>query len=116
MQNEDNQCFKWCVARAINPVKRDAECTTKILRGQAEELNWDSVTFSMPCTDTAIERFEKHNINISVNVFGAETRGKCYIVYTLRISERYERKHEIDLLLIDKEEGRGHFVPTSTTA
>ena len=64
MQNEDNQCFKWCIARALNPVKRDAERTTKILRGQAEELNWDGVTFPMPCTDTAIERFEKHNTNI----------------------------------------------------
>ena len=24
MQNEDNQCFKWCVTRALNPVMRDA--------------------------------------------------------------------------------------------
>ena len=23
MKNEDNECFKWCVARALNPVERD---------------------------------------------------------------------------------------------
>ena len=65
MQNEDNQCFKWCVARALNPVKRGAERITKILRVQADELNWDGITFSYATflcitfpTDTAIEGFE----------------------------------------------------------
>ena len=86
MQNEDNQCFKWCVARALNSVKRDAERITKILRVQAEELNWDGITFPMPCTDTAIGRFEKQNPDISVNVFGADAIGKYYIIYPIRIS------------------------------
>ena len=100
IENKDNQCFKWCIARALNPINRDAEHFTKILRGQAKELNCDSVTFPMPCTDAAIGRFEKQNPTVSIHVFGAEARGNHHIVYPLRISERYERKHEIDLLLI----------------
>ena len=104
MQNEDNQCFKWCVARALNPVKRVAERITKILRVQAKELNWNGITFPMLCTDTAIGRFEKQNTSISVNVFGAVVKGNHYIVYPHRISKAHERKHEIDLLLVSEEE------------
>ena len=29
MKNEDNECFKWCVTRALNPVERDSESYTK---------------------------------------------------------------------------------------
>jgi len=25
MKNTDNQCFKWCIARALNPAKREIE-------------------------------------------------------------------------------------------
>jgi len=36
MKNADNQCFKWCTARALNPAKREIEkknrSITKCLR------------------------------------------------------------------------------------
>jgi len=25
MENTDNQCFKWCIARVLNPAKREIE-------------------------------------------------------------------------------------------
>ena len=31
MKNEDEQCFKWCITRALNPVARDSERITKEL-------------------------------------------------------------------------------------
>ena len=70
LKNEDDQCFKWCIARALNPVKDHPERITKDLRSQAEQLNWDGITFPMPCTDAAIGRFERQNPTISVNVYG----------------------------------------------
>ena len=39
MKNEDDECFKWCVARSLNPVERDSKRVTQKLRKQAEELN-----------------------------------------------------------------------------
>jgi len=42
---EDNQCFKWCIARALNPVERDSGRISKILRKQAESLNFTGITF-----------------------------------------------------------------------
>ena len=40
LKNEDGQCFKWCLARALNPVEKNSERVTKELRKQAEGLNW----------------------------------------------------------------------------
>jgi len=34
----DNQCFKWCVARVLNPVTDHPERITGKLEGQAETL------------------------------------------------------------------------------
>ena len=40
MENEDNQCFKWCIARALNPVERNPKRITKIL----QHTNTKSIT------------------------------------------------------------------------
>ena len=40
IQNNDQECFKHAVTRALNPVKRDGERVTKNLRKQEEKLDW----------------------------------------------------------------------------
>jgi len=40
MKNSDNQCFKWCVERALNPVERDPERIAKMLRKQSKTLTF----------------------------------------------------------------------------
>ena len=67
MKNEDNECFKWCVTRALNPVERDSEIISQKLRKQSEELNWKGISFPMEVKK--IDRFEKNNLFVSVNVF-----------------------------------------------
>ena len=42
MKNEDEQCFKWCVTRAFNPVKEHRERITEELKSQSKTLNWSS--------------------------------------------------------------------------
>src|SRR5271157_1231131 len=43
MKNEDDQCFKWCVSRALNPVDEHPERITKELQIQAEKLIWNDI-------------------------------------------------------------------------
>lgn len=93
MKNDDDQCFKWCVTRALNPVERDSENITKILRKQAETLTWEGIEFPVAVNENVISRFEKNN-DISVNVFGYEKD-----VYPLHISKQQHDKL-VDLLLI----------------
>ena len=97
MKNMDNKCFKWCVARALNPVEKNAERITKILHRQAEKLNWEGLNF--PVELSQITHFEKLN-EISVNVYGYE-KG---IVYPLRASKaEYSQGVHVNLLLISED-------------
>ena len=81
MENNDDQCFKWAVTRALHPVDRDAERISKILRKQSKDYNWDGLEFPVKIKD--INVFETNN-RINVNVFSSDDEtGK---VYTLRIS------------------------------
>ena len=65
MKNKDNQCFKWAVMRALNPVTKsestNPERITKELKKQANELNWDGIEFPTPCTAKQFQTFEKNN-------------------------------------------------------
>ena len=93
MKNNDDQCFKWSVTRALNPVDVHPERITKELKDQSERLDWSGLKFPVKLDQIAI--FEKNNPQISINVFGVEGA-----VYPLRLSKRSEREQTINLLLI----------------
>ena len=80
MKNDDDQCFKWCVVRALNPVEKNSERITKELKDQSERMNWSGLKFPVDLKQIAI--FEKLNPEISINVFGYEET-----IYPLRISK-----------------------------
>src|SRR6218665_1494813 len=66
MKNDDEECFKWCITRALNPVQRDSERITKALRGQSEKLDWSGIEFPVAADANIINKFERNN-DISVN-------------------------------------------------
>ena len=129
LKNRDDECFKWAVTRALNPVEDHPERITGELRQQAEQYNWDGINFPTPLQD--VKKFEKQNKDIifteqkegeetrvyrgiSVNVFGYQTREveinefKEYI-YPRRISEQPGETRYIDLLLISNDKGMQHY-------
>jgi hypothetical protein len=91
-ENKDNECFKWVVARAMNPVEKNPQRITKDLIKQANEFVWKDIEF--PTTLKDIDKFEKHNPTMAINVFGYEKE-----IHPLRISE-LEREKTINMLLI----------------
>ncbi|PFX11357.1 hypothetical protein AWC38_SpisGene24958 [Stylophora pistillata] len=94
MQNKDEECFKWCVTRALYPVQIHPERITKILRKQAEKLVWDGIEF--PVEVKSIDRFERLNPEIGVNVYMYEDG-----LNPLRVSSKAQSTTKvIDLLLI----------------
>ena len=93
MKNEnDHECFKWCITRWLNPCDVHQERITKLLIEQSKELNWEGIKFPMNYRD--INRFEKQNSNIHVNVFGYEKS-----VYILRSGVSKDGKTVCNLLL-----------------
>ena len=112
LKNDDQQCFKWAVTRAINPVEKNAERIDKKLTAKADTLNWDGITFPTPLSE--IDKFERNNPTISVNVAGFAEKGSCRdakyenIVYPLRTS-LYKREYEVDLLLFSGDNQTKHY-------
>jgi len=92
----DNPCFKWCVTRALNPVTDHPERITKQLNEQAETLNFKNISYPVKLKD--VDKFEKQNSTISLNVLGHDDENK---IYPLRISNKHERLHEVNLLLLE---------------
>jgi len=67
--NNDDQCFKWCVTRAFNPVKVHKErIDEKLIEQSEKQFNWNSINFPTSWKD--IDKFERQNSKICINVFG----------------------------------------------
>ena len=98
MKNEDNKCFTWSVLRALNPRERDNERIDKGLKKKEDSLNMTGIAY--PVQLNALDKFERQNPTISINVFGYEES-----VYPLRVS-KCEGREVVNLLLISDEEKR----------
>ena len=112
LKNNDDQCFKWAVTRAMNLTKLHPERIDKKLRAKVDTLNWDGITFPTPLSE--IDKFERNNLSVSVNVAGFAEKGSCRdakyedTVYPLRTS-LYKREHEVDLLLFSGDNQTKHY-------
>ena len=45
MQNNDNECFKWCTARSLHPIEKNSHRITNALIDQANEINFGNTEF-----------------------------------------------------------------------
>ena len=103
MKNQDEECFKWCVLRALNLINKNAERIDSDLKSKQDTINMDGIRY--PVNFRAIDRFEHLNPNISISVLGYNKEER---VYPLRISKCTKRKHDIILLLI-KDGEKSHY-------
>ena len=101
LQNKDNECFRWCHIRHLNPMAKDPQRIKKSDRKYVSELNYDGIVF--PVTIKQINKIEKQN-KININVFGYENKQP----YPLFISKEKFEDH-MELLLITENENN-HFV------
>ena len=84
IKNEDDQCFKWAITRALNPTDKNPDRITKELREQSEKLNWDGITFPVKIKDISV--WEKNN-ETKVNVFGYDEDSRK--LYAIKISDQH---------------------------
>ena len=103
MKNQDEECFKWCVLRALNPKNKNAERVDNDLKSKQDSINMEGIHY--PVSLRAIDRFEHLNLNISISVLGYNKEER---VYPLRISKCTKRKHDIVLLLL-KDGEKSHY-------
>ena len=92
IKNTDNECFRWCHIRHLNPLKNHNERITARDKELVKTLDYSGVTFPVSIKD--MKRIEKQN-KININVFGYSDGNP----YPIRISsEKYD--DHLELLLI----------------
>ena len=101
MKNQDNECFKWCVLRALNPKDTNPDRIDKDLKSKQGTLNMEGINYPIDFRD--VDRFESQNPEISISILGYN---KDERIYPLKISKytkckkENKRKNDIVLLLI----------------
>lgn len=100
--NMDNHCFLWCIIAYMYPAKNNPNRVSSYPH-YSKILNTNGMSF--PPTFDDIKWFEKHNTNISVNVYGLETNNTV----TGPLYKTMQRKlNHVNLLFISKK-GTSHF-------
>ena len=101
MKNEDNECFRWCHIRHLNPQDKYPQRIKKVDKQFIENLDYSGIEF--PVTTKQYNKIEKQN-EININVFGYEDKQP----YPIHVSkEKYE--DHMNLLLIT-ENKNNHYV------
>ena len=101
MKNEDNECFRWCHVRHINPQEKYPQRIKKVDKPYIEKLDYSGVEF--PVSVKHYNKIEKQN-SINISVFGYEDK-QPYPIYVSK--EKYE--DHMELLLITENENK-HYV------
>ena len=101
MKNEDNECFRWCHIRHLNPQDKNPQRIKKSDKEYIDKLDYSGIEF--PVTIKQYNKIEKQN-EININVFGYENKNP----YPIHVSkEKYDR--HMNLLLITEDENK-HYV------
>ena len=98
LKNIDNECFRWCHNRHLNPRKKNPQRITQEDRESVKGLDYSGITF--PVTRNQINRIEKQN-KINIYLFGYDTEKKSvYPIYPTYPSPKgYD--DNLDLLYIE---------------
>ena len=101
LKNDDNECFRWCHIRHLNPQDKYPQRIKKSDRKYVDKLNYKGIEF--PVTTKQYNKIEKLN-EININVFGYEDKQP----YPIYLSKKKYEDH-MKLLLITKDENK-HYV------
>ena len=70
---DDNECFKWCLARYFYPTDRNPARITKTVKDFGKKLNFKDI--KLPVKVSVTHNNEKKN-SIGISVFGYENKEK----------------------------------------
>ena len=101
MKNEDNECFRWCHIRHLNPQDNNPQRIKKSDKEFINKLDYSGIEF--PVTTKQYNKIEKQN-KININVFGYENK-QPYPIYVSK--EKHDR--HMNLLLITEDVNK-HYV------
>jgi hypothetical protein len=104
VENSDDKRFVWSILTDLHPAK-DNPRRLSHYKPYENSLNLGQLTFPLPINQ--ISKFEKNNVDISVNVLSvAKKPDNFHILYS---SQNPNRLHQVSLLLLESN-NRKHYV------
>ena len=100
IKNQDNECFRWCHIRMLNPIDKHPERVKKEDKEMIEKLDYSGIEF--PIFKKDYNKIEKKN-RIRVNVFGYENKQP----YPIHISKE-DFEMELNLLLLESDGNKNY--------
>ena len=100
-KNKDNECFRWCHVRHLNPQEKDPQRIKRDDKQFIEKLDYTNIVF--PVSQKQYNKIEKQN-SIKTNVFGYKEKQP----YPIHISKK-TFEDQMNLLLI-REDEKKHYV------
>lgn len=101
LQHKDNECFRWCHIRPLNPQEKVPQRIKRCDKALVEKLNYSEIEF--PVAVKQYNKIEKLN-NININGFGYEDK-QPYPIYVSK--EKF--KNIMNLLLITEGDSKHMF-------
>ena len=101
IKNKDDECFRWCHIRHLNPQEKDPQRIKKKDKKRVNELNYERIEF--PVSQKHYNKIERQN-DIRISVFGYE-KGQPFPIHISK--EIFE--DQMNLLLITEDEKK-HYV------
>ena len=101
IKNQDNECFRYCHIRHLNPQEKNPQRIKKKDKEIIEKLDYSVIEF--PISKKDHKKIEKKN-EIRVNVFSYENKQP----FPMHISKE-DFEMELNLLLLDSD-GKKHYV------
>lgn len=111
VKNNDNECFKWAVLSCLFNSQANQDKLYKVNQYKKfeDKVNWQNIKFPTKIDD--IQKFEKNNETISINIFiidnDSKDRGENRICPYY--SSKYNDRTVINLLLIEDDKNN-HYV------
>ena len=102
IKNKDDESFRWCHIRHLNPQKKDPQRIKRDDKHHVDKLNYSGIMF--PVSQKQYQRFEKQN-SIKINVFGYEER-QPYLIHISK--ETFE--DQMNLLSITEDEKKHYLL------
>ena len=110
MQNTDNHCLRWALRAALFPAPRGAKVTRTSSYPTEHGLNFTGIDFPIPVSQ--IDRLERQNPNLAINVFGWE-KGQVVVNGT---SEKGGETPRINLVITKQGENTHYSLVKRLTA
>ena len=85
IQHKDNECFRWCLVRYLNPVNKNPTKITNVGKEFAKQLDFKAI--KLPIHEKDYAEIEKH---VSINVFRGYRR-----VVVVTAAKRHSTKPEL---------------------